>query len=66
MDSQEFDFKTGTHYLQRFKATETSYEEYSEPIYFFRLTVTRILVHHFAFWGVRDKEFKNPHLKKFG
>ena len=36
IDSQEFDYKTETQYLQRFKAIETSYEGYSEPIYYFR------------------------------
>ena len=33
MDSQEFDYKTETQYFQRFKAIESSYEGYSEPIY---------------------------------
>ena len=36
MDSQEFDCKTETQYLQRFKAIETSCEAYSELIYDFR------------------------------
>ena len=35
MDSREFDYKTESQHLQRFKATETSYEGYSEPIYYF-------------------------------
>ena len=35
MDSQEFDYKTETQYLQRFWAIETSYEAYIETIYYF-------------------------------
>ena len=44
MDSQKFDYKTETQFLKRFKAFETSYKWYRESIYYFRETVTFILV----------------------
>lgn len=48
MGSQEFDYKTEIQCLHRFKAIETSYEGYTKSIYYYRQTVTTILVYYFV------------------